>query len=224
VLVHLDGAPAKSLGIQSIVPTPVAAGSDSGGTFFIFALAPGATGRMMITRSRTKWARSAADRRRWPLPSHQPDRVALIMDVVIRAAIICFVLLFVSRATSRCVLRPATPLAVVLAFVFGGIGVQAMMDEDRSTNAMLISLSTFSLLHVGISAAKRRWSRVGLVAEGGPAIVFRDGNWDDESLHTLHMARRDVVTEVRQNGMRSMDEVELVVAEHNGRISIIGKS
>ncbi|MFW2829386.1 YetF domain-containing protein [Sphingomonas sp. ID0503] len=59
--------------------------------------------------------------------------------------------------------------------------------------------------------------------EGAPTVVFRDGAWDEQALRSLHMAQRDIVTEVRQGGRRSMDEVEPVVAEHNGGISILPK-
>jgi uncharacterized membrane protein YcaP (DUF421 family) len=145
------------------------------------------------------------------------------MDTVIRAFIVYFLLLFIIRVTTRRVLRSATPMDLVLVFVFGGVGVQAILGEDRSISAMLLSIGTFSLLHVGISAAKRRWPEIGLFTEGSPMVVFRDGEWDDRSLRTLHIARRDVVAELRQNGRRSMDEVEMVVAEHNGGISIIAK-
>ncbi|MFW2829385.1 hypothetical protein [Sphingomonas sp. ID0503] len=84
------------------------------------------------------------------------------MDTVIRATIVYFVLLFVIRTTSRRVLRSATPMDLVLIFVFGGVGVQAILGEDRSISAMLISLETFSLLHTVIAAAKRRWPYIGL--------------------------------------------------------------
>jgi uncharacterized membrane protein YcaP (DUF421 family) len=145
------------------------------------------------------------------------------METVIRAAIIYFVLLFVLRITTRRVLRAATPMDLVLVFVFGGLGVQAVLGEDRSITAMLLSLATFSLLHVGISAAKRRWPHIGLYTEGAPVVIYREGKWDEKALRTLRIAQRDVMTEVRQNGLKRMDQIEIVIAEHNGGISIVAK-
>jgi uncharacterized membrane protein YcaP (DUF421 family) len=145
------------------------------------------------------------------------------MDTVVRTVIVYFLLLFILRATTRRVLRSATPMDLVLVFVFGGVGVQAILGEDRSLTAMLLSLGTFSLLHVGISAAKRRWPAIGLYTEGAPVVIYRNGEWDEKALRMLHIAQRDVLTEVRQNGNRGMDEIEIVVAEHNGGISLIQK-
>jgi uncharacterized membrane protein YcaP (DUF421 family) len=136
------------------------------------------------------------------------------VDTILRAVIVYFVLLFTLRVTSRRILRSATAMDLVLIFVFGGVGVQAILGQDRSITAMLLSLATFSLLHVGISAAKRRWPRIGLFTEGAPTVIYRDGEWDKAALRALHMARRDVVSEVRQDGRRGMEEVELVIAEH----------
>jgi uncharacterized membrane protein YcaP (DUF421 family) len=145
------------------------------------------------------------------------------MDTVIRSTIVYFALLFMLRVTSRRVLRSATPMDLVLIFVFGGVGVQAILGEDRSITTMLTTLATFSLLHVGISAAKRRWPNIGLYTEGAATVIFRDGQWDERALSALHMAQRDVVAEVRQGGRRAMNEIEIVVAEHNGGISLLPK-
>jgi uncharacterized membrane protein YcaP (DUF421 family) len=145
------------------------------------------------------------------------------MDIVIRAAVVYFVLLLVLRVTTRRVLRSATPLDLLLIFMFGGLGVQAVLGNDTSATSAVLAMGTFAVLHVMIVALKMRWPKLGLVTEGAPTIVYRDGEWDDRSLQMLRMARRDVVTEIRQGGLRSMDQVEMVIAEHNGGISVIEK-
>lgn len=145
------------------------------------------------------------------------------MGVVIRAAVVYLLLLLVLRITTRRIIRSATPLDMVIVFLFGGLSIQAILGEDRPMTNSLLAIGTIAVLHVAIARAKLKWGWIGLIVEGAPKVVFRDGDWDHEVLRQLRMEPRDVLTEARQNGLRSMDQVECAIAEHNGGISIIKK-
>ncbi len=145
------------------------------------------------------------------------------MGVIFRAALAYLFLLLVLRLSSRRVMRTATPLDMVLIFVFGGVGVQAVMQDEKSVTAAVLATTTFGLMHLMVYAAKVRWPRVAALSEGTPVVIFEDGEWKEDRLRRAHLDRRDVLAEARQNNIKSLDEVALVVVEHTGGISIVPK-
>ncbi len=112
---------------------------------------------------------------------------------------------------------------MVLIFVFGGVGVQAVMQDEKSVTAAVLATTTFGLMHLMVYAAKVRWPRVAALSEGTPVVIFEDGEWKEDRLRRAHLDRRDVLAEARQNNIKSLDEVALVVVEHTGGISIVPK-
>lgn len=145
------------------------------------------------------------------------------MEIILRAIIVYIILLLVLRITTRRVIRSATPMDMVLIFVFGGLAIGAVMGDDRSITGASLAIGTFASIHVILSTAARRWPAIGMITEGAPLVIYANGEWNRKRLRTLRIRERDVITEARQKGMRGIDEVEVVVAEHNGGISIIAK-
>jgi len=61
------------------------------------------------------------------------------------------------------------------------------------------------------------------VAEGTPVVIDSNGTWDWKQMHRLRIDERDVVAEMRQNGIRSFAEVQSAIIEHTGGITIVPK-
>jgi uncharacterized membrane protein YcaP (DUF421 family) len=146
------------------------------------------------------------------------------MDVILRAAVVYLCLLILLRITTRKIMRSATPLDMSVIFLFGGLGVQPILGEDRSLTSALLAAFTIAGLHMLISALKPKVPLIGWISEGTPVIVFENGRFNTARLRRLRVEDKDVIAEMRQNGHRSLDEVEKVVVEHNGGISIIAKT
>jgi uncharacterized membrane protein YcaP (DUF421 family) len=146
------------------------------------------------------------------------------MDVVVRAVAMYLLLLVVLRVTTRRVIRTATPLDMVLIFVLGGLAVQAIIGGDRSISAAVVAIVSFAGTHLAISLAKLRWPVVGRLTDGPPVVLYRDGRWNEGQLRAMRLQQENVLAEMRQNGLHNMEQVDAVVFEHNGGISIIQKT
>jgi len=145
------------------------------------------------------------------------------MEVVIRSVIFYLVLVVALRITARRIMRAATPLDMALMFMFGGLSIQAILGVDRSLTSALIALFTISLCHVAVSALMPRWPALGRIIQGTPVVLFKDGKPDARRLAQLRMQEADLLSEVRQNGLRSFDQVDTMILEHQGGITVIAK-
>jgi len=121
-------------------------------------------------------------------------------------------------------MRTATPLDRVLIFVFGGIGITAVLHDETSMTACFLALATFGLLHVATYASKLKIPALGLISDGARVVVFKNGEWWENRLRHAHLEHRDVIAEARQRGFKALEEVALVVVEHTGGLTFIAKS
>lgn len=145
------------------------------------------------------------------------------MGVIIRAAVMYVVILAVLRISTRRVMRTATPFDMVLIFVFGGLSVQAVMQDEKSVTASLLAVATFSLIHIALVRLKLMLPVVGKLVEGTPVVVYENGQWKDQLLIRQRFDRRDVISEARQKGLGSMAAVDKAIIEHTGGITLIPK-
>lgn len=143
------------------------------------------------------------------------------MDIIIRVALFYFVVLFTLRLTTRKTMRTTTPLDMVVIFLVGGMATQAVLTGDQSITGVILAISTVAAMHMLISAAKMRWPLIGRISDGAPVVIYANGLWAHSDMAKLRVQKQDVYAELRQNGHKSIDEVEAAVIEHNGALTIL---
>ena len=145
------------------------------------------------------------------------------MDIVLRVAVLYLVVLFTLRMTTRKTMRSSTPLDLVVIFLIGGMATTSILSGDQSVTAAILAIATVAAMHMIISAAKLRWPVIGMISDGSPVVIYANGQWATEEMRKLRVQKQDVFAEMRQNGHRSIKEVETAVIEHNGALTIIAK-
>ena len=146
------------------------------------------------------------------------------MDIVLRVALLYLIVLLTLRMTTRKIMRTSTPLDMVVIFLVGGMATQAALAGDQSMTGAVLGIATVAAVHMLISAAKLRWPVVGFISDGSPVVIYSDGKWARSEMRRLRIQEQDVYAEMRQNGHKSIDEVETATIEHNGALTILPKT
>lgn len=142
------------------------------------------------------------------------------MGIVLRVTLVYLVVLVLLRLTTRRILRSATPLDLVVIFLFGGLAMPAVLDSDMSLTGAFLGMSTVSALHFGLSRLRMRWPIVGMLTEGTSVVLYENG-FDDNQMSRSRITRQDIEAQMRDSGIRDISQIERIVVEHNGGISIV---
>ena len=145
------------------------------------------------------------------------------MDSIIRAACTYWALYFLLRVIGRRSLQQATGFEWILIFLFGGMTIQAVVTDDRSLTNAWLSVTTIALMHVFVTFLERKIDSLGKRLEGTPIPVAQNGTWHIDRLEQIRILEQDVMAAARQKGLRSFDQIDTVVVERNGAISIVPK-
>src|SRR4051812_1762423 len=146
------------------------------------------------------------------------------MGTICRAIIIYWFLLVVLRIVGRRSFEQMTPFEMILVFLLGGIGIQAIVSDDRSLTNALLAISTVAMMHVLVAWLKLRSEAFRCFVDGTPIVIVEDGHWHDERIHRLRLHMQDIMTAAREDGVERMDQIRFAVVERNGSISIVRKN
>ena len=145
------------------------------------------------------------------------------MEVVLRTALIYMLVLVLLRVTTRRILRSATPLDLVVIFLFGGFAMPSILSNDTSMTSAMLGMSTVAALHFSLSRLRTRWPVIGMLTEGTSVVIYAGDGFDENQMLHSRITRQDVEAEMREAGLRSLDEIETIIVEHTGGITIVGK-
>jgi uncharacterized membrane protein YcaP (DUF421 family) len=146
------------------------------------------------------------------------------MDIVIRAAVIFFVVFLITRNVGRRELSMSEPFDLILLVVLGDLVQQGVTQSDSSLTGTVLAISTFALLTVLVSFISFRVRRMRSVLQGKPLILIEDGNVIQENLRRQRLALDEVLLEARLQQVAALDDIRWAILETNGAISIIPRS
>ncbi len=145
------------------------------------------------------------------------------MDIVLRAALMYILILMILRVTTRRIMRSATPLDLVVIFLFGGLTVPSVLATDTSITGALLGIATVAGFHFALSRLRIRWPLVGMITEGTSVVIYAKGAFDDNQMIRSRITRQDVEAQMRISGVKTLEKVDAVVVEHNGGITVMTK-
>ena len=146
------------------------------------------------------------------------------MEIVFRAAFIFAFLWMVTRAVGRSSLGELSTFQLLLYVTMGDLVQQAVTQQDYSVTASVLAISTFALLTVFVGWVNWKFRRARSAIEGLPIVVFRDGDPVIDAMAHERMTMDELRGQARQQGIKSLGDVDLAVLETDGKISFFTKS
>jgi uncharacterized membrane protein YcaP (DUF421 family) len=145
------------------------------------------------------------------------------MDIVLRAALMYFFVLLVTRIVGRRELSSLQPFDLILLVVIGDLVQQGVTQSDYSVTGLLIAVGTIALLQTATSYLGFRSKKAGLVLEGEPIVVVEDGQLLEQNLKRERIAASEVIESAREQSIGSLDEVAWGILETSGKLTFIKK-
>lgn len=71
--------------------------------------------------------------------------------------------------------------------------------------------------------ARSRSDTVAKLLDGTPLMLMEGGQWRARTMRKMRVKDDDVMERARDQGLKTLDEIETAVLERNGEISIIPK-
>jgi uncharacterized membrane protein YcaP (DUF421 family) len=145
------------------------------------------------------------------------------MDLVLRALVLFGGVYVLLRVVGRRELAEMEPIDFILLIVLGDAIQQGLTQDDYSVTGAFIVVGTFAMLQILISFVSYRIPKLRPALDGEPIVIVQDGAPIERNMKRERITIEEVMVEVRQQQMATIDEVAWAVLETSGKISVIPK-
>jgi uncharacterized membrane protein YcaP (DUF421 family) len=152
-----------------------------------------------------------------------PELVRSLGEVVFRTTIVYLVVFVILRVSGKRQLGQLSMLGIVVLLLISN-GVQnAMIGNDTSLPAGLVSAATLLVVDRAIDSLAGRYTRLNVLLQGEPRELIRDGIVDRVAMRKERIDMDELHAALRANSVEFPEEVRLAMLETNGAISVIPK-
>jgi len=145
------------------------------------------------------------------------------MVSVFRAVFGYLFLIFMVRVVGRRPGKQITPFEFILIFFLGGLTLTGIVGDEVSLTSAFCQIVTIACCHYTIVWLRSRSPRIARVFDGTPLILLGDGQWRTRTMQQMRIQESDLMAMVRDQGMKTIGDVDAGVLERNGEISLIPK-
>ncbi len=147
-----------------------------------------------------------------------------LVRVVVVGTLAYLALVFFLRVSGKRTLSQLNAFDLIVTVALGSTLASMILTQDV---ALLEGMTTFALL-IGlqyvISELSVRSSRFGGMVKSEPELLFYRGSFLSERMRTERLVESEIRAAVRAQGISGMDQVEAVVLETNGKLSVTSRS
>ena len=145
----------------------------------------------------------------------------LVRVVVIAPAAYAALVLFL-RISGKRTLSKLNVFDLVVTVALGSTLATILLSSDVALAEGLLALTMLILLRYVVTWSSVGSSRINSIVKSEPALLVRHGRQLGEPMRLARLVEAEIAAAVRQEGFASISEVEAVILETDGSLSVIG--
>ena len=147
-----------------------------------------------------------------------------MLTIIIRTVIIYFLLLLVMRLMGKRQLGEPDVGELVITILLSEIATTPITNPERRFIDALVPIALLSLLEILTSVLILRVPFFKSVLSSKPAVIIAKGVIDYNAMKRVRISLEELISQIRQNGIYDICEVDYAILEENGKMSVIPKN
>lgn len=147
-----------------------------------------------------------------------------MIPIIIRTVIIYIILMIIMRLMGKRQLGELDVGEFVITILLSEIASLPITNPEKSIWDATVPIVTLVFLEILSSSLILKFPKIKKLLASKPAILIYRGKMDRKVMRKVRISVEDLISQIRQNGIYDLEEVDYAILEENGKMSIIPKS
>ena len=146
-----------------------------------------------------------------------------VLQMSIRGIVVFIVAIIILRIAGKRTFGKQSAADNVIMIMLGAILSRAVVGTSPFLSTIIASFAIV-LFHRALAWLSMHHHAIGLLTKGEPLSLFKDGKENPENIGKSLLSKKDLMEGVHlQVNSNSLDDIEEILLERNGKISVIKK-
>lgn len=147
-----------------------------------------------------------------------------MLSIITRTIAIYILLTVIMRLMGKRQLGELDVSELVITILLSEIATLPITNPEKKLTDAVIPISILAALEILTSTLilKHPWAK--RLFSSKPAVLIARGKLDRKQMKRVRISVEELISQIRQNGIFDLDEVDYAILEENGKMSIIPKS
>lgn len=132
-------------------------------------------------------------------------------------------LVFLLRISGNRTLSKMNSFDFIITIALGSTYATSILDKKTALFDAILTFSLLISLQYIVTLLSVRYRSFERKVKSDPVLLFHSGKFLRQSMLNAHVTEAEIQSGVRQEGIASLSDVEFIVLEENGKISVTKK-
>ena len=147
-----------------------------------------------------------------------------MLAIISKTVAIYFFLTIIMRLMGKRQLGELDVCELVITILLSEIASIPISNPDRPLLDAIVPISVLALLEILTSILILKSTFFKRILSSKPAVIIAQGKVDFKIMKKVRISIEELISQIRQNGIYDLEEVDYAILEENGKMSIIPKS
>lgn len=147
----------------------------------------------------------------------------MYFSIIFKTIFLYFFIVLVYRIMGKKEVGKLSIIDLIVSILIAELAAISIEQYDSSILVSLIPITCLVVIEILFSYIGLKNSKIKKLVEGSPIVIIKDGKLNFESMRKLRYSLDDLISQLREQGIKSIEEVNYAVLENSGKLSVFNK-
>ena len=144
----------------------------------------------------------------------------MYLTLAFKTFILYFFIVICYRIMGKKEVGELSVIALIVTILIAELAAICIEDVKESIFVSIVPIVVLVAIQIFVSYISLKSESIRNFIDGKPSVIIKDGKVDFTQMTKLRYSLDDLLSQLRQNGVRSIEEVDYAVLENNGELSV----
>ena len=143
----------------------------------------------------------------------------MYISIVLRTLFMYFFIIVVYRIMGKKEVGQLSIIDLIVSILIAEL-VAIAIEAEKSIFLSIIPITILTITQIGISFITLKNEKIRDLIDGKPTVIIKNGKLNFKEMSHLRYSLDDLVTQLRLQGVKSIEKVKYAILENNGSLSV----
>lgn len=148
----------------------------------------------------------------------------MYMTMVIKTLVLYAFIVIVYRIMGKKEVGKLSIIDLIVSILIAELAAISIEESDRSILTSIIPIVVLVSIQLVVSFISLKNVKLRKIIDGNPTVIIKDGKLNFKEMSKLRYTLDDLFAQLREQGIKTIEEVNYAVLENNGKLSVFETS
>lgn len=144
----------------------------------------------------------------------------MYLNMIFKTVILYAFIILVYRIMGKKEVGKLSIVDLIVSILIAELAAISIESSDRSIFTSLVPIAVLVIIQVVLGYVSLKNFKIRKFIDGDPKVIIKDGKVNFKEMTHLRYTLDDLISQLREQEVKSIEEVDYAVLENNGKLSV----